>query len=98
MVHGHFSSSDSVANIFGNWLHGIEHFLRWERLSLFGRSSYFEMIKCLLTNFFSLTGHLLVCTGTLRLWSTLQRMENHDQFTKVCTRLETAAMDTFIPI
>jgi hypothetical protein len=60
MVHGHFSSSDSVANIFGNWLHGIEYFLRWERLSLFGLSSYFEMIKSLLTNFFSLTGHLPV--------------------------------------
>ena len=35
------------------------------------------------------------CTGTLRLWSSLQRVENRDLFTEVCTRLEATARDTF---
>jgi hypothetical protein len=44
----------TVANIFGDWLHGIDNrfrtFIRvgpWERLSSFGRFGYVEMIKCL---------------------------------------------------
>jgi hypothetical protein len=44
--------SRSVANIFGNWLHGIdtrlEDLLGWERLLLSGRYGYVEMIKCLM--------------------------------------------------
>ena len=35
------------------------------------------------------------CTGTLRLWSSLQRVENRDLFMEVCTRLEAAVRDTF---
>ena len=34
-------------------------------------------------------------TGTLRLWSSLQRVENRDLFTEVCTRLEATARNTF---
>ena len=41
----------SVANVFGNWLHGIDHRFRtlsgWERLPLFGRFVYVEMIRFL---------------------------------------------------
>jgi hypothetical protein len=33
--------------------------------------------------------------NTLRLWSSLQRVEDRDLFTEVCTRLETTARDTF---
>jgi hypothetical protein len=35
------------------------------------------------------------CIGILRLWSPLQRMENHDLFTEVCTWLEATVRDTF---
>jgi hypothetical protein len=35
------------------------------------------------------------CTGTLCLWSSLQRMENRDLFTEVCTRLEATVRDIF---
>ena len=38
----------SVANVFGNWLHGIvtglEFFSGWEHLPLFDRFGYVEMI------------------------------------------------------
>jgi hypothetical protein len=33
--------------------------------------------------------------GILRLWSSLQRLEDHDLFTKVYARLEPTARDTF---
>jgi hypothetical protein len=35
------------------------------------------------------------CTGILRLWSSLQRVENRALFTEVCTRLEATVRDTF---
>nr|XP_051181420.1 uncharacterized protein LOC127295499 [Lolium perenne] len=35
------------------------------------------------------------CTNTLRLWSSLQRVEHRDLFTEVCSRLEATARDTF---
>jgi hypothetical protein len=44
---------------------------------------------------YSLLQVIYRCTGILRLWSPLQRMENHDLFTEVYTRLEAIAMDTF---
>jgi hypothetical protein len=33
--------------------------------------------------------------STLRLWSSLQRVEDRDLFTEVCARLEATARDTF---
>jgi hypothetical protein len=33
--------------------------------------------------------------GTLRLWSSLQRLEDRDFYTEVCVRLEATARDTF---
>jgi hypothetical protein len=35
------------------------------------------------------------CTGTLRLWSSLQRVEHRDLFMEVCAWLETTVRDTF---
>jgi hypothetical protein len=35
------------------------------------------------------------CTGILRLWLTLERIEHRDLFMEVCTRLEAMARDTF---
>jgi hypothetical protein len=46
--------STSVANIFENWLHGIDlrfrMLLRWERLLWYGRYGYAEMTKFLMIN------------------------------------------------
>ena len=36
------------------------------------------------------------CTGTLRLWSYVQRVENQDLFMEVCTRMKDTVKDTFI--
>jgi hypothetical protein len=36
------------------------------------------------------------CTGTLRIWSQLHRLEDHDLFTEVCTRLEDTARHLFL--
>jgi hypothetical protein len=33
--------------------------------------------------------------GTLRLWSSLQRLKDRDLYTEVCARLEATARDTF---
>jgi hypothetical protein len=70
-------SPTSVANIFGNWLHGIDlrfmTLLRVERLLWYGRYGYVEMTKFLMTKIvlsyrlstdvpvFSVCGHL--CSG-----------------------------------
>jgi hypothetical protein len=37
---------------------GLKSILRWERLLLFGRFGYVEMIKCLMIKLFHLTGYL----------------------------------------
>jgi hypothetical protein len=76
----------SVANIFGNRLHDINHgfrnLIRVECFPLFGHFGYIEMTRCLMINAYLLT-FIYWCTGILRSWSYLQRMENHDLFMKV---------------
>jgi hypothetical protein len=44
---------------------------------------------------YSLLQVIYRCTAILRSWSALQRVENRDLFTKVCTRLKDTARDTF---
>jgi hypothetical protein len=87
----------SVANIFGNRLHDINHrfrnLIRVECFPLFGRFGYIEMTRCLMINAYLMT-FIYWCTGILRSWSSLQRMENRDLFMKVCTRLEATTRDT----
>jgi hypothetical protein len=89
----------SVANVFGNWLHGIDLRFRmlirvgalaviWA-LSLCRNNKIFNDKNC------SLLQVIYKYTGILHLWSPLQRMENHILFTEVCTRLEATARDTF---
>jgi hypothetical protein len=75
---------------------GLKSILGWERLPLFGRYGYVEMIMCLTTK------TLLFCrlyiyraTGTLRLWSSLQRPRDRDLYMEVCARLEATVRDTF---
>jgi hypothetical protein len=89
----------SVANVFGNWLHGID--LRFRMLIRVGtiaviwslwlcrNDKVFEDKNC------SLLQVIYKCTDTLRLWSPLQRLENRDLFTEVCTQLEATARDIF---
>jgi hypothetical protein len=89
----------SVANIFGNWLHGIGTRFRmlirvgalaiiWS-LWLCRNDKVFNNKNC------SLLQVIYRCIGILRLWSPLQRMEHRDLFTEVYTRLEATARDTF---
>ena len=89
----------SVANIFGNWLHGIDN--RFRILIRVGALAViWSLWLCRNDKVFndknpSLMQVIYRCTNTLRLWSALQRVENRDLFTDVCTRLEDAARDTF---
>jgi hypothetical protein len=73
---------------------GLKSILGWERLSLFGRYGYVEMIKCLTIKTLPCC-RLYTVIGTLRLWSSLQRLEGRGLFTEVCSRLEATARDTF---
>jgi hypothetical protein len=91
----------SVANIFGNCLHGID--LRFRMLIRVGalvviwllwlcrNDKVFYDKKC------SLLQVLYRCTGILHLWSPLQRLENRDIFMNIYTRLEAIVRDTFPP-
>jgi hypothetical protein len=89
----------SVANIFGNWLHGIDN--RFRTLIRVGALAIiWSLWLCRNDKVFDnkISSPLQViyrCTGTLRLWSSLQRVENRDLFMEVCARLETTAKDTF---
>jgi hypothetical protein len=74
---------------------GLKSILGWERLPLFGRYGYVEMIKCLTIKKSSILQVIYRAIGTLRLWSSLQRLEDRDLFTEVCACLEATARDTF---
>jgi hypothetical protein len=90
-----------VPNIFGNWLHDID--LRFRMLIRVGalvviwslwlcrNDKVFNDKNC------SLLQGIYRCTCILPLWSPLQRVENRDLFTEVCTRLETTARDISPP-
>jgi hypothetical protein len=89
----------SIANVFGNWVHGIDYKYRillrvgaialiWS-LWLCRNDKVFDNKNCTLLQV------IYRCTGTLRLWSQLHRMEDHDLFSEVCTRLEDTARFLF---
>ena len=90
----------SVANVFGNWLHMIDHkfrtLLRVGALAIIWSLWLHRNDKIFNDKSTSLLQVIYRCTGTLRLWSSLQRVENQDLFTEVCTRLEATTRDTFI--
>jgi hypothetical protein len=89
----------SIANIFRNWLHGID--LRCRMLICVGALIVvWSLWLCRNEKVFNDKNCPLLqvidrCTGILRLWSPLQRMENCDLFMEVCTWLEATARDTF---
>jgi hypothetical protein len=79
----------SVANIFGNWLHGIDHrfriLLRVGALAVIWSFWLCRNDKVFNGKSTSLMHVIYRCTGTLHLWSSLQRVENRGLFMKVCT-------------
>jgi hypothetical protein len=89
----------SVANIFGNWLHGIEHkfkiLIRVGPLAVIWSLWLCRNDKVFNGKKSSLMWVMYRCTNTLHSWSSLQRVENRDLFTEVCTCLEELAKATF---
>lgn len=89
----------SVANIFGNWLHRIDHKFR-----ILLRVGALPVVSsfCLCRNDKAFNGkssslmHIIHrCTRTFRLWSSLQRVVNRDLFTEVCIWLVATVRDIF---
>jgi hypothetical protein len=82
----------SIANIFGNLLHGIDYkyliLLRVRAMALIWslwlcrNDKVFNDKNCFLLQV------IYQCTRTLRIWSQLHRLEDRDLFMEVCTRLE----------
>jgi hypothetical protein len=89
----------SIANIFGNWLHGIDYkfliLLRVEAMALIWSLWLCRNNKVFNHKNYSLLQVIYRCTRTLRLWSQLHRLEDRDLFTEVCTRLEDTARHLF---
>jgi hypothetical protein len=78
----------SVANIFRNWLHGVDN--RFRTLIRVGALTVIWSLWLCRNDKRSSPLHVIYrCTGTLRLWSSLQRVEHRDLFMEVCSRLET---------
>ena len=89
----------SVANIFGNWLNGVD-----SKFKLLIRMRAIAIIwsiwLCRNDNIFndknaSLMQVIYRCTATLRSCSPLQRVEHRDLFSEVCSRLEATARGLF---
>ena len=74
----------SVANIFGNWLHGVDSkertIIRVGALAVIWSLWLCRNDKVFNDKDTSLLQVLYRCTGLLRSWSTLQRVENRDHF------------------
>jgi hypothetical protein len=79
----------SIANIFGvstcYWLYII--LLRMAAIALIWSLWLCRNGKVFYNKNYTLLQVIYRCTGTLRLWSQLHRMEDHDLFLEVCTRL-----------
>jgi hypothetical protein len=75
------------------WMVGLKNMLGWQRLSLYGRYGYIEMIV-FSNKTLSLLQVIYRCTGTFCLWS-LQKVEHRDLFTEVYSWLKATTRDTF---
>jgi hypothetical protein len=89
----------SIANIFRNWILGIDYkymillrvgamALIWS-LWLCRNDKVFNDKNCIILQV------IYRCTGTLRIWSQLHRLEDRDLFMEVCTRLEDTVRHLF---
>jgi hypothetical protein len=80
---------NSVANIFGNWLHGIDFgfktLIRVEALAVIWSLWLCRIDKVFNEKNCSLLQVIYRCTGILCLWSPLQQVENGDLFMEVYT-------------
>ena len=89
----------SVANIFDDWLHGIDKrdrtIIRVGALAVIWSLWLCRNDKVFNDKNFSLMQVLYRSTGLLRLWSTLQRVEFRDLFMEASARLEQTARDIF---
>jgi hypothetical protein len=91
----------SVANVYENWLHGID--LRFRTLIRVGALAVIWSLWLCRNNKvfddknYSLLQVIYRCIGMLCLWSPFQWLENRDLFTEVCTRLEATERDNFSP-
>jgi hypothetical protein len=89
----------SVANIFGNWLNGVD--CRFKTLIRVGAIAVIWSLwlcrndKVFNNNNSTLMQVLYRCTALLRLWSSLQRLQDRDLFMEVSTRLEGTARELF---
>ena len=89
----------SVANIFGNWLHGIDHkyiiLLRVGAIVIIWSLWLCRNDIVFNNKNFSLLQVIYRDTNTLHSWSSLQRVEFRDLFMEVYSRLEDTARDCF---
>jgi hypothetical protein len=88
-----------ATNIFENWFNGVwivglRYLLGWERLPLFIHCGYVEMTMFFMTKN-SLIQVIYRCTTTICSWSSIHRVEQHDLFMKVSTRLKNASRNLF---
>jgi hypothetical protein len=90
----------SIANVFGNWVHGIDYkfriLLRVGAMTLIWLLWLCRNDKVFYNKNSSLLQVIYRCTDTFRLWSKLHRTEDHDLFSEVCTRLEDNVRDLFL--
>jgi hypothetical protein len=89
----------SVTNIFGNWLNGIDPRFK-KHIRVGAIAIIWSLWLCRNDKLFNGTNSSLLqviyrCTNTLRLWSSLQRVEHRELFTEVYSRLEAMARDIF---
>jgi hypothetical protein len=89
----------SIANIFGNWIYDIDSkyriLLRVGAMALIWLLWLCRNDKVFGNKSSSLLQVIYRCACTLWLWSQLDRSEDHDLFSEVCTRLEDTARDIF---
>jgi hypothetical protein len=89
----------SITNIFGNWLNGIDNRFK-KHIRVEAIAFIWSLWLCRNDIVFnnknsSILQVIYRAIGTLRLWSSLQRLEDRDLFMELCARLEATARDTF---
>jgi hypothetical protein len=89
----------STAGVFGNQVHGIDYkyitLLRVGAMALIWSLWLRRNDKVFYNKNSSLLQVIYRCACTLGLWSQLHRMEDHDLFSELCTRLEDTARYLF---
>ena len=90
----------SIANIFGNWVNGIDNklktILRVGALAVIWLLWLCRNDKIFSDKNFTCLQVLYRCTGILRSWSILQRVEYRGLFMEAGARREAVARDIFI--